>query len=133
MIRIGIDTETVGYCAPVFIEDDYHFEYIPIPEGRESNETRTYSNTFVRNRKYATYMSDFLDEDITWKFDDGSACSTKNLKIHFDPEFETNTYGDYWIGRSKGRIPERLRSVVEREPAYLFFYSGLSPYDTEVY
>jgi hypothetical protein len=43
LLRVGIDKGCGGALAPLFA--DGSFEYIPIPERRESRETRTFGNT----------------------------------------------------------------------------------------
>ena len=142
LIRVGIDSETIGYCAPIFVNDEFRFEYIPIPEkDPNSVETQTYSNVEVRNKKYGTCMSDFLDEDIEWtRESDGMKFFTKDWKLHYDPEFASYTFGDYWNDlppKERGRIPREILNLINKEPFYLFFYAGLSKYnpetDVEVY
>ena len=78
LLRVGIDKGTDGALAPIF--DDGSFEYIPISESdAKSKEDRTYGNTIGRSEKP---LSTYLPEEI------------ENRTMHFDPEFDTFTYGD---------------------------------------
>lgn len=104
LLRIGIDKGTDGALAPIF--EDGSFEYIPISErDSQSKEERTYSNTMGRSGKP---LSTYLPKEI------------ENRIIHFDPEFETNTYGD---PTSKRKYLLKL----ENEDL-LVFYAGLTPF-----
>ena len=103
LIRVGIDSQYGGNVGPIF--NDGSFEYVPIPESDKSTEERTYSNTKGRSGEL---LSNFVGKIF------------KNMKIHFDPEFETFTYGDHL---KKSKIFERM----DKED-YLIFYSGLKPY-----
>lgn len=104
LLRVGIDKGTDGQLAPIF--EDGSFEYIPISEGDMlSKEDRTYENVIGRSGKP---LSMYLPEKI------------RNRKTHFDPEFETLTYGDptskrkYFLKLQKGDL--------------LVFYAGLTPF-----
>jgi hypothetical protein len=80
MVRIGIDTGSGGIHGPLF--QDGTFEYIPIPDGFGRDE-RTYGNSTGRyGRKLAEYFPETRQAKIN------------NQAIHFDPEFNTFTYGD---------------------------------------
>ena len=109
LLRVGIDKGTDGALAPIF--DDGSFEYIPISEtDPNSKENRTYRNTIGRSGKP---LSTYLPERIG------------NRKIHFDPEFETFTYGD---PTSKRRNLLKLK-----KGDLLVFYAGLTPFKTQRY
>lgn len=103
LLRIGMDTGTDGALAPIF--EDGSFEYIPISERCSSKESRTYGNTLGRSGKF---LASYLPKNV------------KNRTIHFDPEFETFTYGDptlkrkYLLGLERGDL--------------LVFYAGLAHY-----
>jgi len=142
LIRVGIDTtkRNIGYCAPVFPCN--YFEYIPLPEFRvATSEKNTYGSLKARNSKYGEFLSDFMHEDRHCYMDDdesgdpfyysldenGTPLLAKYLKPHIDPEFKTNTFGDFWM-RSGGRIPPDLK-----QDDYIFFYAGLSRYDAHYY
>lgn len=137
LIRVGIDSGNMGYCAPVFPEGT--FEYIPLPAFWPTEETRTYGTIEARNKEYGKYLSDFMHTDPRILYDNHgdlivSSIDQKNEPLlardiapHYDPEFETNTFGDSWKSEG-GRIPDNL------EPRdYLFFYSGLAKYDSDFY
>lgn len=105
LLRVGIDKGTDGALGPIF--SDGSFEYIPISEDDfESIESRTFHNTIGRHGKP---FSHYLPSSI------------KGRKLHYDPEFETFTYGD----------PTRKRnSLLKLEQGdLLVFYAGLTPFN----
>lgn len=83
LLRIGIDKGTDGALSPIF--EDGSFEYIPISEGDPKlKEDRTYKNTIGRSgRPLSTYLPKVIE----------------NRTMHFDPEFETFTYGNPTLKR----------------------------------
>lgn len=104
LLRIGIDKGTDGTLAPIF--EDGSFEYIPISEGdSRSKEDRTYKNTIGRSGKP---LSTYLPIGI------------ENRTMHFDPEFESFTYGD---PTSKRKYLLKLG-----KDDLLVFYAGLTPF-----
>lgn len=105
LLRVGIDKGTDGCIAPIF--GDLSFEYIPLSENKvHTKEKRTYMDVTGRKGKR---LASFLPEKI------------RNLKMHFDPEFETFTYGD------KGSKAKWLKKLNHHD--LLVFYAGLTPYD----
>jgi hypothetical protein len=109
ILRVGIDKGCGGILAPIF--EDGTFEYIPIPEeDPDSTETRTYDNTYGR---YGNQFSLYVPNKI------------KNKALHFDPEFETFTYGD---STSKRKFLLKLD-----KNDLLIFYAGLTPYKNDEY
>jgi len=106
LLRVGIDKGTDGALAPIF--DDDSFEYIPISEGdAKSKEDRTYGNTIGRSGKpFSTYLPKGIE----------------NRTMHFDPEFDTFTYGDPTYKR-------RFLLKLEKNDL-LIFYAGLCPFQT---
>jgi hypothetical protein len=105
LLRVGIDTGSGGCLAPIF--EDGSFEYIPIPETAASSENRTYSHLPGRiHRSLTSALPARLHHSIP----------------HYDPEFETVTYGD--PGRTKR---SQLRRLVPGD--LLVFYAGLKPSD----
>ena len=103
LLRVGIDKGSGGSLAPVF--PDGSFEYIPIPESRDTTETRTYATIVGRcGRPLSAFVRPKL----------------KYAAPHFDPEFETFTYGD--------PTPNKRRQLLQLEPGdLLVFYAGLQP------
>lgn len=104
LLRVGIDKGCGGSLSPIF--EDGSFEYIPIPESDpDTKEIRTYQNTSGRKNRP---LADFLPSKIC------------NNKMHFDPEFETFTYGD----------PSSKRNSLLKldKNDLLVFYAGLTPY-----
>lgn len=102
LLRVGIDSGTGRAHGPLF--DDGSFEYVPIPERRETAETRTYADIVGRRGEpLSTYVPHLADR-----------------VPHYDPEFTTYTYGD--VGRNKRSQLARLT-----EDDLLVFYAGLEP------
>jgi hypothetical protein len=109
LLRVGIDKGTDGVLAPIFT--DGSFEYIPLSEkNNNTREKRTFNNTKSAN---GTYFSEYLPDKII------------NRKLHFDPEFETFTYGDQSVKRSY------LLKLEKND--LLVFYAGLTPYKNTVH
>src|SRR3989338_1352744 len=109
LLRVGIDKGTDGTLAPIF--EDGSFEFIPISESVEnSGESRTYGNTKVRSGKL---LSEYVPKSIC------------NYTMHFDPEFDTFTYGDPTL--------KRIFLLKLRKGDLLVFYAGLAPYKNNVY
>ena len=109
LLRVGIDKGTDGALAPIF--EDGSFEFIPISEGdNNSKEEKTYENTIGRSGKSFSY---YLPNKI------------KNRKLHFDPEFDTCTYGDL--------APKRCYINRLNKGDLLVFYAGLIPYQNQKY
>jgi hypothetical protein len=107
MVRIGIDTGSGGIHGPLF--QDGTFEYIPIPDGFGKDE-RTYGNTTGRHGKK---LVEYFPETRQAKF--------VNQAIHFDPEFNTYTYGDPTSPKAG------LRHLQQGD--MLIFYFGLGGWD----
>jgi Nucleotide modification associated domain 3 len=104
LLRVGIDKGCGSALAPIF--EDGSFEYIPIPEvDPDSNESRTYENTKGRKGQPLAY---YLPSRV------------KDSCMHFDPEFETFTYGD---PTSKRKFLLKLD-----KDDLLVFYAGLTPF-----
>ena len=106
LLRVGIDTGSGGILGPLF--SDGSFEYIPIPDcfGGKGVDKRTYGNTRGKGRRR---LIDYFPEVRRERLFD--------QPIHFDPEFETFTYGDPTLPKASLR---RLS-----EGSLLVFYAGL--------
>jgi hypothetical protein len=109
MVRIGIDTGSGGIHGPLF--QDGSFEYVPIPDDFGIDE-RTYGNTLGRCGK-----------PLTTYFPQARQQRTMNQSIHYDPEFQTFTYGDPTSPKAGLRRLER--------GDILIFYCGLQGWDFE--
>ncbi len=110
LLRVGIDTGSGGMHGPLF--RDGIFEYIPIPDNfdQTSVDSRTYGNTRGRfGRKLIEY------------FPESRRKRMKDQSIHFDPEFETFTYGDPTNPKAG------LRRLAPGD--LLVFYCGLQGWD----
>jgi hypothetical protein len=109
LLRIGIDSGCGGMQGPLF--QGCSFEYIPIPDGCGIDE-RTYGDVVGRHGRL---LVEYFPETRQAKMRDQS--------IHFDPEFETFTYGD----------PTRPKAKLQRleQGDMLVFYCGLEGWDFE--
>jgi hypothetical protein len=107
MVRIGIDSGSGGIQGPLF--KDSSFEYIPIPDGF-GLDSRTYGNTRGRHGRY---LIDYFPVSRREKM--------AQQPVHYDPEFDTFTYGD----------PTPPKAGLRRlEPGdVLVFYCGLAGWD----
>ncbi len=109
LLRIGIDTGSGGIHGPLF--QDGSFEYIPIPDSLRIDE-RTYGNTCGRRGEpFITYFPASQQPDM------------RNQSVHYDPEFDTFTYGD----------PTSPKAGLRRleQDDMLVFYGGLQGRDFE--
>lgn len=107
LLRVGIDKGTDGCLAPIF--KDLSFEYIPLSETDiTSTENRTYKDV---NGKKGKTLSFYLPNKV------------KGRKIHFDPEFDTFTYGD--LGSKRNYLLKLEKGDL------LVFYAGLTPFNHE--
>ena len=103
LLRVGIDTGSGGMLGPIFANSS--FEFIPIDADRD-RLGRTYANTEGRHgRKLIEYFPNRLKERM------------KDSLLHFDPEFDTCTYGDPTSPK------QSLRDL--RRGDLLVFYAGL--------
>ncbi|WP_152420219.1 Nmad2 family putative nucleotide modification protein [Halorubrum distributum] len=106
LIRVGLDTGSIGGGGHAPIAEDGAFDYIPIPEDADSEETTTYANL---ESQLNIDASDYTERD-------------EDTPLHRDPEFETYTYGE--VGTNKRRS---LRKLSDGD--LLVFYSSLQPQD----
>jgi hypothetical protein len=110
LLRVGIDTGCGGIHGPLF--SDGSFEFIPIPDNFRGKgvDKRTYGNIPGRKgRTLADYFPEARRERVSGQ------------SVHFDPEFETFTYGD----------PTPPKASLRRlsEGSLLVFYAGLKGWD----
>ena len=107
LLRVGIDTGSGGIHGPL-LNKEGNYEYIPIPDDKYDLDERTYSNTrgFITQKPLIDY------------FPKGVHSKNKDQPIHYDPEFETFTYGDSTT--PKGRLRELEKGDL------LVFYCGLN-------
>ena len=103
LLRVAIDKGCGGVLAP--IHDDGSFHYIPIPEDVSTSSKVTYKNT---TDVFGNNLSDFVPN------------KTKEMNIHFDPDFESFSYGE----PSRPKLSQLL--TLEKGDR-LFFYAGLQP------
>jgi hypothetical protein len=109
MVRVGIDTGSGGIHGPLF--QDGSFEYVPIPDDFHIDE-RTYGNTLGRRGKpLITYFPQSRQRRIM------------NQSLHYDPEFQTFTYGDPTSPKAGLRRLDRGDMLI--------FYCGLQGWDFE--
>jgi hypothetical protein len=111
LIRVGVDTGAGGTHGPLFA--DGSFEYIPIPD-------RFGITNGVDSRTYGTAMGGRHEPLINY-FPTRLRNKYKDQPIHFDPEFETFTYGD------PSTLKSRLKALKEND--LLVLYAGLEGWD----
>ncbi len=109
MVRVGIDTGSGGIHGPLF--QDGSFEYVPIPDDFHIDE-RTYGNTLGRRGEpFVTYFPRSRQQHIM------------DQSLHYDPEFQTFTYGDPTSPKAGLRRLERGDMLI--------FYCGLQGWGIE--
>ena len=106
LLRVGIDSGRGGIQGPLF--KDGTFEFIPIDD-RRGDSVKTYGNTRgVHGRMLIDYFPDRLKVKLS------------NQSMHYDPEFETYTYGDPTLPK---------RGLLRLQPgSLLVFYAGLESF-----
>lgn len=114
LLRVGIDTGSGGMHGPLF--QNGSFEYLPIPDnfgiGSKGVDERTYGNTMARR-----------GEPLVSYFPERRRAKMRDKPMHFDPEFETFTYGD-----PVRRGPKRSLAKLDAGDI-LVFYAGLKGFD----
>jgi len=110
LIRVGVDTGAGGIHGPLFA--DGSFEYIPIPDrfGKSGIDSRTYGTTQGRKSRP---LIDYFPARLRAEY--------RDRPIHFDPEFESFTYGD------PSQLKSRLKTLVDGD--LLVLYAGLKGWD----
>jgi hypothetical protein len=109
LLRVGVDAGCGGIQGPLF--DNGTFEFVCIPDGLGVG-VHTYGGLCGR---YGRFLVDYFPE--------ARRKQMGKQRIHFDPEFETFTYGD-------PTTPKRsLRRLMSGD--YLAFYCGLQAWDSE--
>ena len=105
LLRVGIDLGCGGALGPIF--PDGTFEYVPIPESPEFVGARS-----VRFQDLPARYGGTLAQYVPRRYRESAA--------HYDPEFETYTYGD----PTKNKRAQLLRL---ESGDFLLFYAGLCP------
>lgn len=109
LVRVGIDTGSGGMHGPLF--PDGTFDYVPIPD-RFGVDPRTYGNTVGRHGR-----------PLLEYFPRARRPRMAQQAMHYDPEFQTYTYGDPSMPKSG------LRHL--RRGDLLVFYGGFRGWDCE--
>lgn len=104
---------TVGISGPIFLNNK--FEFIPIRDGKNSSEKRTYSTIPVKNKIFGKTLADFVPSDV------------KDKIVHYDPDFENFTYADP-LNSMRGKMLEKLEAK-----DYIFFIASLAPFEKKAY
>jgi len=104
---------TVGISGPIF--PDRRFEFIPIRDGPNSSEKRTYSTIPTKNKRFGKTLADFVPSDV------------KDKIVHYDPDFVNFTYADP-LNSMRGNMLKKLES-----DDYIFFVASLAPFVKENY
>lgn len=104
LIRVGIDSGCGGTLGPIF--PDGRFEYVPIPENSQYEGPLSLHFHDLPAR----HGGGTLEQYVPTRYRGGAA--------HYDPEFETFTYGD----PTRNKRAQLLRL---NEGDLLVFYAGL--------
>lgn len=126
LLGVGADSSNSSPTPPVY--EDYRFEYIPIPESEGSSgttETRTFGNTSLKHQDQK--MADYLDYILPTEEENDkiSGESLRKWPFHYDPNFESLTYGEC-ISR-----PAYVKVLRQLNPGDIVaFYTGLKHPDT---
>ncbi|OPY86688.1 MAG: hypothetical protein A4E71_01381 [Smithella sp. PtaU1.Bin162] len=105
LLRVGIDSGCGGTLGPIF--PDSTFEYVPIPESPKYVGPRSVFYRDLPARHYGT-----LAQYVPARY--------RMAAAHYDPEFETFTYGD----PTRNKRAQLLRLI---DGDLLIFYAGLCP------
>jgi putative DNA base modification enzyme with NMAD domain len=105
LLRVGIDTGCGGTLGPIFPNGT--FEYVPIPENSQYMSARS-----VYYRDLPARRGGKLAQYVPRRYREAAA--------HYDPEFETFTYGD----PNRNKRTQLLRLA---DGDLLVFYAGLRP------
>lgn len=105
LLRVGIDLGCGGTLGPIFPDDT--FEYVPIPENPQYVSPRSVYYRDLPARRGGT-----LAQYVPGRYREAAA--------HYDPEFETFTYGD----PTRNKRAQLLRLD---DGDLLIFYAGLRP------
>src|SRR6266700_3464413 len=111
LLRVGVDSGEGGIQGPLF--DNGAFDYLPIPDTWNRQNKILYGNTFGRHKRL---LCEYWPERKRELY--------RVQAIHFDPEFETFTYGD------PTRPKQSLRFLQPGD--LLVFYAGLQPWGTQL-
>lgn len=107
LLRVGVDSGSGGIQGPLF--QDGSFELVPIPDNSLVG-ARTYGNTNgLKGIPFSEYFPASRRPII------------RDQPMHFDPEFETYTYGD--------PTPPKAGLRLLKPGDLLAFYAGLSGWD----
>lgn len=111
LLRVGIDTGSGGIHGPLFKNGS--FEYVPIRDG--------FKGRGVSDQTYGNTQSRYGKRTLLYYFPEKLRERRRDTPIHYDPEFETFTYGD-------PTPPKRgLRRLKKGD--LLVFYAGLEGWD----
>ena len=111
LLRVGIDSGSGGIHGPLF--KDGTFEFVPICDKRNRFDVNreTYGNT--RGAIHGKLLADYFPSRRRDK--------ARDMCVHYDPEFETYTYGDPTVPKAG------LRKLSDGD--LLVFYAGLEGWD----
>jgi hypothetical protein len=111
LLRVGIDTSSGGIHGPLF--KDGTFEFVPICDKR---------NRFgVNHETYGNTEGAIHGNLLAGYFPEGRQGKARDMCVHYDPEFETFTYGDPTVPKAG------LRKLAKDD--LLVFYAGLEGWD----
>lgn len=111
LLRVGVDTGSGGIHGPLF--KDGSFEYVPISD--------EFNGRGVSNQTYGNTKGEHSKRPLLYYFPERLQQKRQDTPIHYDPEFETFTYGD-------PTAPKRGLRKLEKGDL-LVFYAGLEGWD----
>ena len=114
-----MDSTYGGFVAPYFKEDE-DVLYIPIFSVNKGRNKLLKKYDQIKTNYQNINLKDYLPQD---KVEDNNYTYNLNeISVHHDPEFKTNTYGDY---KSKNAIWSKLKDFGKGD--YILFYGSFFP------
>lgn len=114
MVKAGIinvasnsSHDTLGGRGPIF--GDGSFLFVPILESYPTEASWSYGDLGLLD-----FLPDWMDE---------KGNPIEDIYSHYDPEFETFTFGDYPKSSDGGRLNRKLQTLEKGD--YLFFFASL--------
>ncbi len=111
LLRVGIDTGSGGILGPLF--KNGLFEYVPISDD--------FKGCGISGQTYGNTKGKYTKRLLLHYFPERFQQKRRDTPIHYDPEFETFTYGD-------PTSPKRGLRKLEKGDL-LVFYAGLKGWD----
>lgn len=116
LIRVGIDSDNGGFVAPYFTEDK-NILYIPLFNDNKGKNRILKSFSKIKTNYPNINLMDYFPKD---EIHEGTKYYYKlnKIKAHYDPEFNTMTYGD-------NKFFDILKDFKPND--YILFYGSFFP------